>query len=204
LGARKPIVVSFAVSFLCFVLLAWWANSGRSLGFDLWLRAAVHTFASPALTSAMLVVTTLGSELFLLPLGAMVVWRLTATGRRRQAIVLAAVSLGAEVTCQLLKVAFQRPRPAVFFGLPPAQTYSFPSGHAFVSTVFYGLLAGILLSRGKRGPIVVIVALLIGLSRVYLGYHYPSDVLGGWALAIITVITGTGYITSKLVLRISV
>ncbi len=175
---------------LLFVLLARWVLAGGSLPFDLRIRDTVHAWASPPATHALLAVTMLGSEWVMLPLGAVLVWRLATIGRARQAILFAVVSLAAELVSQLLKFALHRPRPEVFFGLSPAETYSFPSGHAFVGTVFYGFLAAILMtlerSRRKRGWIAaaaVLTSFLIGFSRVYLGYHYPSDVLGGWTCA---------------------
>jgi membrane-associated phospholipid phosphatase len=189
-ATRKYLLAGALAAAILFLLLARWVLSGGAMPFDLWVRAAVQGWASPPLTGGMLAVTMLGSEFVLLPLGALLVWRLAATGRRRDAILLAAVSLAAELAAQSLKLALHRPRPDVFFGLSPAETYSFPSGHAFVSTVFYGLLAGILMrrepSRWKRASLAalaVLTALAIGFSRVYLGYHYPSDVLGGWACA---------------------
>jgi undecaprenyl-diphosphatase len=173
-----------------FLWLARWVLAGGSMPFDLAVRGAVHAWASPLATHALLANTMLGSERVMVPLGAVLVWRLATIGRGRQAILLALISLSAELLSNLLKLAFHRPRPAVFFGLSPVETYSFPSGHAFVGTVFYGLLAGILTTFGrwrqKRASIVVAAVLtsfLIGFSRVYLGYHYPSDVLGGWACA---------------------
>jgi undecaprenyl-diphosphatase len=93
---------------------------------------------------------------------------------------------------QVLKLALHRPRPPVFFGLSSAETYSFPSGHAFVATVFYGLAASIFMAgQASRRTCATLAALAlaaslaIGFSRVYLGYHYPSDVLGGWVMAVV-------------------
>jgi undecaprenyl-diphosphatase len=173
-----------------FALLARWVTAGETLRFDESLRGTVHGWATPALTTVMLAFTTLGSDIFLVTVGAILAWRWIASGHRRQTVVLAAVSLSGELLLQLLKLAFHRPRPPVFFGLSPAETYSFPSGHAFIATVFYGLVAGILMAgepsrRKRRGmaAIALVAALLIGYSRVYLGFHYPSDVLGGWLLA---------------------
>jgi membrane-associated phospholipid phosphatase len=175
---------------LSFVLLAWWVLSGRSAPFDLWLRAAIHSWASLSLTRSMMAVTTLGSEWFVVPMAGLLSWRLSALGRRREAIWFPAFSLSAELICQLLKLAIHRPRPEVFFQLSIAKTYSFPSGHAFISAVFYGLVTSILIAgpRSRRWRVAAptlagAVILLIGCSRVYLGYHYPSDVMGGWACA---------------------
>jgi membrane-associated phospholipid phosphatase len=184
---RKNLLAAMAGAFV-FLLLARWVLTGDSMFFDLWIRDAVHAWASPLATRVLLAITMLGSEWVMLPLGALLVWRLATIGRGHQAVRLATGGLSAELVSHLLKLAFHRPRPEVFFGLSLAETYSFPSGHAFVSTVFYGLLAGILMGsfrRSRRAIITVTasIALTIGFSRVYLGYHYPSDVLGGWTCA---------------------
>jgi len=186
---RLPATI--VVAAFVFAVLARRVTFGETTRFDASLRAAVHGWASPAFTRVMLAVTTLGSEIFLIALGAILIWYLTATGRRRPAALLAAVSLSGELLLQVLKVALHRPRPPVFFGLSPAETYSFPSGHAFIATVFYGLLAGVFMagepSRRKRAvmaAMAVLASLAIGFSRVYLGYHYPTDVAGGWVLAV--------------------
>jgi undecaprenyl-diphosphatase len=186
--SRKYFAGGALAAALLFLFIAGWVASGQATGFDLAVRDAVHAWASPPLTRGMLAVTSLGAEFTLLALGIVIVWRLAATGRRHQAILLGLGALSAELVTQVLKSALQRPRPVVFFGLSPAETYSFPSGHAFVATVFYALLAGIVTpfarSRRQRAAIAAVTAvacLLIGLSRVYLGYHYPSDVLAGWA-----------------------
>jgi membrane-associated phospholipid phosphatase len=102
---------------------------------------------------------------------------------RKMAYLLAAWILTAEAALQLLKLSFHRPRPEVFFGLASAETYSFPSGHSFVPAVYFWILAGTL-GAGPWGRLaVMLAAALLGFSRVYLGYHYPSDVVAGWALA---------------------
>jgi undecaprenyl-diphosphatase len=186
--AIRKSLLGGALAALLFLFLARWVRAGECMDFDLWIRSKVHSWATPLLTDVLLAITMLGSEWVMLPLGTVVVWRLTTVGRRRQAILLAAGGLGAELVSSLLKLVFHRPRPAVFFGLTPAENYSFPSGHAFVATAFYGLLAVILMEAypRKRALILAITApivLLIGFSRIYLGYHYPSDVLGGWTCA---------------------
>jgi undecaprenyl-diphosphatase len=180
---KRHIAVAFAAALL-FAWLARWVLTGESMAFDLRIRNAVHTFASPWLTRVLWAITMLGWIGVMLPVGALVAWRLTALGHGRKAILLAGGTLSAELASYVLKMAFYRQRPEVFFGLPLAENYSFPSGHSFVGTVFYGLLASILLRKRRWiAAVTILMAALLGLSRVYLGYHYPTDVLGGWDCA---------------------
>jgi undecaprenyl-diphosphatase len=102
-----------------------------------------------------------------------------------------ATMAGAGVLDATLKLAFHRMRPDPFIGSKPS-SYSFPSGHALVSFCFYGLIGGILSLRSdqrwKRVLIWTLASLLvglIGLSRIYLGVHWPSDVLAGYAAGLI-------------------
>ena len=182
---RRIRAAAAVAGLLVFGAMAYPQVRGEAIGFDLPVRAAIHGWAFPALTAAMRLITTLGSEYFLLPLGAILVWRLAKRGARQAAYLLVAGSLSAEAVLQLLKALIHRPRPELFFGLMPAETYSFPSGHAFVPAVFFGILAGILAAGARWRAAVVALAALLGLSRVYLGYHYPSDVVAGWALAVV-------------------
>jgi membrane-associated phospholipid phosphatase len=161
------------------------AMRGEAVGFDLPVWAAIHAWASPALTEVMRAITMIGSEYFLVPLAAVLVWRWLRRGERQAVYLLVAGSLSAEAAVQLLKLLIHRPRPEVLFGLATADTYSFPSGHAFVPAVYFGILAGIFAAGVRWRVAVVAMAALLGFSRVYLGYHYPSDVLAGWALAVV-------------------
>jgi membrane-associated phospholipid phosphatase len=113
----------------------------------------------------------------------------------REAKLFAATMIGAGLLNVTLKLAFKRPRPVPFFNLSPPETYSFPSGHSLTSAVFFGALAAILAARVKSRRVRVaiwIVAttmfLLIGLSRIYLGVHYTTDVIAGFAAALIWIL----------------
>jgi len=107
-------------------------------------------------------------------------------------VVFGVAALGAEALDQIMKLLFDRPRPEPFFGLASPITHSFPSGHAMVSCCFFGVLAMILAarepSRARRISIFAAAAILValmGFSRVYLGFHYPTDVLAGYAAAVV-------------------
>jgi undecaprenyl-diphosphatase len=176
--------------------LAWNVWRGATLSFDAPVRAAVSGWVSAPTTFIMRMLTTLGAEFVLVPWGIWLAWRWAATGRAGMTLRFGVTFVGAELIVQIVKILTHRLRPPVLFGLLPAGTYSFPSGHAFVSTVFFGTLAALQAARAKsrctRAGIWTGTALLllaIGFSRVYLGHHFPSDVVGGWAAAIAWLIT---------------
>jgi undecaprenyl-diphosphatase len=188
----RPLRVAALVALPLFAWLAAQASAGHLAGFDLPVRAAVHSHAAPWLTSLMRDVTHIGDSPVLLPLGGLILAYLLNAGRRRAAVRFAVTVLGGEALNELLKLIFHRPRPESIFDVPIPGSYSFPSGHALVSVCFYGALAVLLAarfqSRATRVAVWVAaaaVAALVGLSRVYLGVHYPSDVLGGYAVAVV-------------------
>jgi undecaprenyl-diphosphatase len=121
-----------------------------------------------------------------------------AYGRRWGAVAgLLLVTVGAQLQNNVLKDLFQRTRPTPLVGLIAAQAFSFPSGHAMVAAAFY-LFVGYVSWRLLRGRLrvacvtaIVVVVLVVGLSRLYLGVHYFTDVVAGylaglaWANAVI-------------------
>lgn len=185
-----------ALAVFGWLALAVWM--GATLLFDIAARDLAHTWASPPLTSVMLAVTHMGEPLFLSLVTVLLAWRLGATHRWPAARLLALTTLGAWALSELLKLVFQRPRPAAFFGYQEPSTFSFPSGHAVVSVCFYGALAAILAGRtrspGRRRlwyAAAAVLVLLIGFSRIYLGVHYLTDVVGGYALGL-AILLGIG------------
>ena len=181
-----------ALALILFVWLAREVTRGDAMRLDTPIREAVHARSSPPLTAMMRGVSLIGSEVVLVPLGVILVWRLVAAKRRRAAVVFGVAALGAEALDQIMKLLFYRPRPEPFFGLASPITHSFPSGHAMVSCCFFGVLAMILAarepSRARRISIFAAAAILValmGFSRVYLGFHYPTDVLAGYAAAVV-------------------
>ena len=185
--------ISAAVGSLIF--FAWLSNEvldGETRHFDEVTRAAVHHLASPTLTATMHGISFVGSTLFLTSATIlMVIWFLTRHWRR-EGWLLGITMLGAEILNTTLKLTFQRPRPEPFFNLLAPNSYSFPSGHSLASFCFFGALATVLTARieNKRINFVTwfisgLLVLLIGLSRIYLGVHYTTDVLAGYAAALI-------------------
>jgi undecaprenyl-diphosphatase len=194
---KQDLLAGFLAAVAALFLFTWLATQvfrQSAIAFDASVRNGLHAWASPGLTRIFRWVTQLGSELFLVPLGAVVVWRLAVAGRRHAAVLFVVAAAGGEALDYTLKMLFRRTRPEVFFGLTAPSSFSFPSGHAMMSACFYGVLAALIAprlpSRGRKAAVwtgAAGMALLIGTSRIYLGVHYPSDVVAGYAAAIVWV-----------------
>ncbi len=182
---------------LALVLFAWLADQmleGRTRAFDQHVRQAVNGHASPQLTAVMRFFTAFGAPAVLLVLAAAVILFFVYRLHWKRAAVLFAITLaGALILDGALKLAFHRPRPpAAFFGTPLPDSYSFPSGHALFSVCFFGVLAALTSARvrSRAGRVAIwltaaLLAFVIGLSRVYLGVHYPTDVIAGYAAGVV-------------------
>ena len=146
----------------------------------------------PALTVIMQVFTALGSTVGLTILTAICAVLLFMRGHRVRALVLSLTMIGSSLLTVALKEIFRRARPSTDTLLgEPASTTSFPSGHSFNTAVFAGMLAGMVLTSTAvtlyRTLAIMAAAgstLLVGASRVYLGYHWMTDVLAGWSLGL--------------------
>lgn len=190
-------IASLVVAVLSLFLFAWIAQEmleGETRVFDAAVRNWAHSFASPAMTRAMIGVSLLGYDILIVELVITVLVFLRIRWIRG-AVWLGMSVAGALVLDLALKYAFHRPRPQPFFGDAP-HSFSFPSGHALCSFVFYAVLAGLLAARIRsiaiRVALWIAAALLIaaiGFSRIYLGVHYPSDVIAGYLAAALWVTT---------------
>jgi membrane-associated phospholipid phosphatase len=180
------------------VFFGWLADEvldGETRQFDEVTRAAVHQFASPAMTTAMRGISFLGSMLFLMIATAIVIIWFASRKWGREAKLMAATMIGASALNMTLKLAFKRARPVPFYDLLPPESYSFPSGHALTSACFFGAFAAIITARIKRRRPRILVwtvctttFVLIGLSRIYLGVHHTTDVIAGFAAALIWIL----------------
>ena len=190
-ATRIPLVAFF----LCFALLALAVVDQAPAidSFNATINALVQG-ARGALDSFFVTITMLGD---LLPMTALclVVCAILAIARKWDSLAFFATNVLLAVVCvQALKFIFAVPRPGAETLVPIPGSFSFPSAHSFCSLIVFGMI-GLLIFRALNrkgvpynvaivpGIILVIFAILIGLSRIYVGVHWPSDVLGGWLLA---------------------
>ena len=166
---------------------------GDTQKFDAVVRNAVHQLTTPGLTHLMQAFSVLGSVAVSTALSLLAICAFVYFHQARTAALVAITMLGAGVLDLALKHTFHRARPIGFFGISPS-SYSFPSGHALGSLCFYGVLAAILSARvrGRAARFCIwiaatILVTLIGFSRIYLGVHYPSDVIAGYCAAAVWV-----------------
>ena len=197
LGPRMGVgLLAALIVTVLFAMLAQEVREGETQQFDDAVRMTVYGVASPQATTVLHAVTQLGSPLFLLPMTVICALFFLHWRRIRGAILLTTTMLGVTLLNQILKSIFQRPRPLPFFGLTMPASYSFPSGHSLAAFCFYGALAALVTARLRSrwlsalvwaAALVIIVA--VGFSRLYLGVHYLSDIVGGYATGFVWVLT---------------
>lgn len=134
-------------------------------------------------------VTALGGFTFLTLMTIVVVLSLLFHRKIREGIIVAATAIGAQTSIEILKFLYDRPRPDPVLPQIHAYTASFPSGHTTESTAIFLTVATVIATLEARDntkilayTVATFAILAIGFSRVYLGMHWPTDVLGGWVL----------------------
>jgi undecaprenyl-diphosphatase len=175
---------------LIFVLAGLLGGPGNSVDVAVihWLAAIRHS--NPQFTSLVVAMTQLGSIYATLGLGLLMSAALAFRHHRRAAILLAAITIVERMTVDGLKLVVGRPRPG--FDLHPVATSSssFPSGHSANSMAVFVAVALIAIPPAWRRSALAIamcISGIIGLTRIFLGVHWPSDVVGGWALGLLIV-----------------
>jgi membrane-associated phospholipid phosphatase len=191
------LVAGLMAAALALALFSWLGReilTGVTPVIDDRLRAGLHSLASPGLTRLMIAASLYGGPAGLAPAGGVLALGFLLRGWRRGAFLVLVTMAGAGLLDTMLKHTFARVRPAAFFDYPLPVSHSFPSGHAFFAASFFGGLAVLVSGRVRnqvlRGVIWLVAVgliLLIGGSRIYLGVHYPSDVVAGYAAATIWV-----------------
>lgn len=157
------------------------------IGLDLQIQAIMHGYSSPGLTRIMLALTWIGSPGLLFPSTALLAASLWWRRAHRDATTFLTAMTGAAILIVVLKLYFHRIRPDVSWALVEEHSFSFPSGHSIAAVVLYGILvcSGFQYWRQawqRTALAVTAVGLMlgIGMSRIYLGAHYPSDVAAGY------------------------
>jgi undecaprenyl-diphosphatase len=186
IGVREGRTWAAAAALLGFALVAGAVTLRATGGFDAWAAEAVRSLASPAADALFRAATTAASGAVTLPAVLGVAAVALAAGARRTAAVVASGWLASALGAQALKLLFARARPSFPYTLAALPSPAFPSGHAMNAVIVWGLLAVVAARRypaARRLAIAAagLLAVAAGLSRVYLGVHWPSDVLGGWA-----------------------
>lgn len=188
-GTRAE-VLTVITSALIFWLDAVAVKRGWTASADRTFELAIHVHGSAAWHGAMQAASNLGQ---LGPVAAAGVG-IAAVAYRRWSTPLAALPVAAPVVSSLLegllKLAFQRPRPHLWAAAAAAPGYSFPSGHA-TSSMAFAAACSYVASKTMRGRTAALMtaafllfALVVGFSRVYLGVHWPSDIIGGYCVAV--------------------
>jgi undecaprenyl-diphosphatase len=187
-------LLAAAAALLLFTWLGREVLEGEALRLDARLRMLAHASASPTVTAIMVAASFYGGPAVLIPAALVAAIAFLAHGWHRGALLVVLTVTGAALLNWLLKLTFGRVRPEAFFDYPLPGSPSFPSGHALYAASIFGGLAALLTARLKHGPVRVgvwvaaaFLILLVGFSRVYLGVHYPSDVLAGYSIAVIWV-----------------
>jgi undecaprenyl-diphosphatase len=187
-------LLAAAAALLLFTWLGREVLEGEALRLDVRGRTLAQGWASPTLTGVMIAASFYGGPVVLIPAALVAAFAFFVHGWHRGALLVVLTVAGAALLNWLLKVTFARARPEAFFDYPLPASPSFPSGHALYAASIFGGLAALLTARLKHGPLrvavwaaAVFLIVLVGFSRVYLGVHYPSDVLAGYSIAVIWV-----------------
>jgi membrane-associated phospholipid phosphatase len=196
LSARTIVaLVLGALGAIAFVAIADEVLEGDTAAFDRAVTLGVHRYDGPLVDVVMKAFTFLGSAYGIaLVVTAMVVW---ALARRAYglAAVLVATTLATEAVNEIVKRSVGRPRPALFVKIDTPYGSSFPSAHSMVSVVALGMAAMVAahLRPHWRTPLAIATppaVAMIGLSRVYLGVHWATDVLAGFSAGSFMLVAG--------------
>ncbi len=159
----------------------------EALFFDEPLLQHAHALASPGLDAFFVLMARLGYAWGVVPADALLTLVLLARRHWREATFAGFGTAGSGLLNLLAKQLFQRDRPSLWESIAPESTFSFPSGHAMGSMALAAVLVALSWRTRARwwvlaGAVAFVVS--VGASRIYLGVHYPSDILGGWCAAL--------------------
>lgn len=187
-GGRLALAfAAIALSLWGFGELADEVLDGEPFAFDIPLLQWARGLAAPALDEVMLLVSALGFGWGVIPADILLGLALVLRRRFAEATFAIAATAGSGLLNVAAKQGFRRERPALWDPIAPEATYSFPSGHAMGSATLACVLVLLAWRTRWRTAVLagsVLFAAAVGASRVYLGVHYPSDILAGWSAAV--------------------
>lgn len=160
----------------------------ESIFFDKAILEFVHSYSSQVLDNFFLLITNSGSPISLAIITFLICIFLFYKKFYRKLLILSSTVGGSAIANLILKLIFHRDRPSLWNPLIVENGYSFPSGHAMVSSAFaIGLIFILWETKYKWLSITLgaIFVFLIGLSRIYLGVHYPTDIIAGWCVSFV-------------------
>jgi undecaprenyl-diphosphatase len=148
----------------------------------------IHRHSNEALDAAFRFSWLLGTMWFCAPLILLAGVLHLRRQERREAVAWLVLAISVAILTELLKAAVGRPRPTLWPWLLPTTGYSFPSGHAIAGAAFYPFLGWLVLRSRNRGRVGwalgFAIGAFVGVGRMYVGVHWPSDVLAGWAIGL--------------------
>jgi membrane-associated phospholipid phosphatase len=187
-ATRLVLLIGVYVPLQIFAVLAIYIRrSTEGLVWDSTLLQAIHAAAMPQLDRLARILTGLGVFWGVLPVSTIIGVGLLYRQRWRSLLFLSATLLGSAAINLVAKLLFHRGRPQLWQPFSPELDYSFPSGHAMSSMSFAVVVTILCWNSRWRWPIAALgggFVGIIGWTRLYLGVHYPSDVLAGWLLAL--------------------
>lgn len=207
---RSVCLIILIISFVSYLslLLFWHVSAIAILGFqyldNTWMKD-LYMIRSPFLTDFMFFITLFGADLTII-LGTIITYFFKRMDRKRESIIFGTAGIIGFILTFVLKYIFARNRPDMSV-LVVMDSFSYPSGHSMNAFIFYGLLAYYTIVFTKREVLEVAIAvisigmiILIGISRVYLGVHYPTDVIAGY-IGGLWVVIGAVWINSLYLKR---
>jgi len=189
------ILSGFALAALLLYASGWLVTGpykGSVAGFDTNIRYFMRQIQSPMWTSLLLTVTKLGSTLILAIIGSIAGIAFIALRWFRPLMLFIVTMVGQAVLHHGAKWLVARPRPAALMSYKDVESSSFPSGHALAALCMYGAIAWIVATRTENTAakigitaLALVLIFLIGMSRAYIGVHYPTDVIAGFLAAFV-------------------
>jgi len=175
---------------LLLILAGWIGGPQNPADFASVAEATKIRSHDPLWTTAPAILTQFGSAYFLMPVSALVVLILYFADRRRSALLLFVTIAGERLLLDGLKILVERPRPDLDEHVVMTHSFSFPSGHAANTMTVFVAIALLALPKRHRFwsiPVAIALAAVVAATRPWLGVHWPSDIVGGWMLAALSI-----------------